>query len=376
MQTPRPHRSGPATAAAVVALVTGGIGAGWLARPSTYPFGATDRVTMSVTHDLPVAVAGGTLLAAAALGLAIAVLAGRPAPGHRAAGPLAAGLAGFFALVMADTSLISLLGYALALGAPLVVTTGIVLACVRGGRWGRLAGAALLLLATVAVLAGPVDPGVLLRFTRNVLHAFAEYGTRLLWGLAMAALAGAWGAVAYRLLRAGRTGGRPGWARPERARRWGRVAALGAALCPLPYAFVRLTWLTPWAIGLDRDIDDPALRLQGGALGCAALIGAVLTVGLVSRWGEVVPGWVPVLGHRPVPVTWAVAPGGLVATATCVAAPGLLLHAVETGGFGEGLRGVAFGLLFFPFPVWGPLLAAAVLAYALRRRPVEAPVAG
>ncbi|MFC0007713.1 hypothetical protein [Micromonospora siamensis] len=375
MQTPRPHLGSPATAAVVVALVTAGIGATWLARPSSYPFGAADRVTMSVTHVMPVAVAGWLLLAASVVGLSIAALAGRPTPGNRVAGPLATALAGFFALVMADTSLISLLGYAIALGAPVAVTAGIVLACVRGGRWGRFAGA-VLLLATVAVLAGPVDPGVLLRFARNVLHAFAGYGTRLLWGLAMAAVAGAWGAVAYRLLRAGRTGTRPGWARPERARRWGRVATLGAALCPLPYAFVRLTWLTPWAIGLDRDFDDPAVRLQGGSLGCAALLGAVLTVGLVSRWGERIPGWVPLLGHRPVPVALAAAPGGLVAVATCVAAPGLLLHAVETDGFGEGLRGVALGLLFFPFPVWGPLLAAAVLAYALRRRPVEAPVTG
>ncbi|MCI4066516.1 hypothetical protein MRQ36_29750 [Micromonospora sp. R77] len=354
--------------AVLLSLVGAGIGSAWLIRPSTYPFGPGDRVTMSVTHDIPSTVAGALLVGAALVGLAVAGTGGRSADRARIA---AAGLlAAFFALVMADTSLISLLGYALALGGPVALLTALVVACARGRRAGWVTAAALVPVVGVGVAVGLLDPATLSRFAGNVLGAFADYGTRLAWGLSMAVVATGWGWVTYRLWRRDSPDRRPGWAAPERARRWGRVATVGAALCPLPYATVRLSWLTPWAIGLP--VDDPAVRIQGAALGCAALTGAVLTLGLVSRWGEVVPRWVPVFGGRAVPSALAVVPGGLVAAAACVAAPGVLLHTLETEGFGDGVRGVAVALFFFPFPVWGPLLAAAVLAYRLRRAPAPA----
>jgi hypothetical protein len=86
----------------------------------------------------------------------------------------------------------------------------------------------------------------------------------------------------------------------------------------------------------------------------------VLTTGLVGSWGEVWPRWLPVLWRRPVPVAAAVVPGTLVATLFTVAAIPFSVMAI-TGGTPEML-------LYFPFPVWGPALGAAVLAYALRRR--------
>jgi hypothetical protein len=89
---------------------------------------------------------------------------------------------------------------------------------------------------------------------------------------------------------------------------------------------------------------EPEIRLHGLLLGLAALAGAVLTTGLISRWGEVWPRWVPVVRGRPVPV----------------AAVPLSVMVVASGS--------PVLLLVFPFLVWGPALGAAVLAYALRRR--------
>lgn len=97
------------------------------------------------------------------------------------------------------------------------------------------------------------------------------------------------------------------------------------------------------------------------ALACT--VGVVLTLGLISRWGEVFPRWVPVLSGRAVPVMLAVVPGTLVAAVITISAPGMLLGPIESGE----VREVAFMLFFFPFPVWGPLLGAAVFAYWLRR---------
>jgi hypothetical protein len=151
--------------------------------------------------------------------------------------------------------------------------------------------------------------------------------------------------------------------RSAAAARWGRIATIAAALCPLPYALYRLTWLTPWPT--DADLTGPslplALRLQGSLIGFAALIASVLTLGLISRWGESFPRWMPVLRDRPVPVRLPVIAGGLVAGALCLASPGMVVNAIE--------RDMLFMLALFPYPLWGVFLAAAVFAYWLRRRP-------
>jgi len=102
------------------------------------------------------------------------------------------------------------------------------------------------------------------------------------------------------------------------------------------------------------------MRLQGLLLGAAAVAGAVLTAGLVARWGEVWPRWMPVLHGRPVPVAAAVVPGTVIALAICSAAVPMASMAVAADQL--------WMLLLFPLPVWGPALGAATLAYALRRR--------
>jgi hypothetical protein len=105
--------------------------------------------------------------------------------------------------------------------------------------------------------------------------------------------------------------------------------------------------------------------MQGAFLGVAAVVGCTLTLGLISRWGEVFPRWLPFLGARTVPPALAVVPGSLVAAAATMAGPGLLLSSLESNG---GAASLALTVLIFPFPIWGPLLGAAVLAYYLRRR--------
>jgi hypothetical protein len=104
----------------------------------------------------------------------------------------------------------------------------------------------------------------------------------------------------------------------------------------------------------------PQVRLQGLLLGGAALAGAVLTTGLVARWGEVWPRWMPGLRGRPVPVAAAVVPATLVALLISSAAVSMVMMSFEDG--------LWWFLLVFPLPVWGPALGAAALGYALRRR--------
>ncbi len=135
-----------------------------------------------------------------------------------------------------------------------------------------------------------------------------------------------------------------------------------AAVCAMPYGLVRLTWLTPWVSGGDAAelAATPEMRLHGLLLGLAALAGALLTTGLVARWGEVWPRWMPVVRGRRVPLAAAVVPGTLVAALFTVSAVPMALMSIQ--------KGALWGLLVFPFPVWGPALGLAVLGYVLRRR--------
>ncbi|WP_407284992.1 hypothetical protein [Streptomyces sp. BP-8] len=102
---------------------------------------------------------------------------------------------------------------------------------------------------------------------------------------------------------------------------------------------------------------------------------ALLTMGLVSSWGEVFPRWVPFLGGRRVPPLAAVIPatlGGLGLVALWDPMPrawfGLLgFHeAAFTNGWWKLLARVCVS----PVMLWGPIVLALTYAYYKRRRPV------
>jgi hypothetical protein len=132
-----------------------------------------------------------------------------------------------------------------------------------------------------------------------------------------------------------------------------------AALGPLPYALIRLTWLTPWpqlAMGGDMPL---AVQIQGLALSSGAWLGIILTLGLILPWGERFPRWFPGRAGAPVPPTAAIIPGGAVAVMLCGAAIPMLLMMGPVGA------------LVFPAWFWGPMLALAVWGYAGHRAGVR-----
>jgi hypothetical protein len=139
------------------------------------------------------------------------------------------------------------------------------------------------------------------------------------------------------------------------------VATLVAVCCPLPYVLVRLTWLTPWPVGgPGPDVGlSPEIRLWGVLLGLAALVGSMLTTGLISSWGERFPRWTPGLTGRRVPIALAAVPAGLVAWIVMMAAPSMVAQV--------WVEGDPLYLFLFPLPLWGPALALATAAYVLRR---------
>lgn len=180
------------------------------------------------------------------------------------------------------------------------------------------------------------------------------------------------------------TGGRETFI-PAPAPKWARRAAALAVLTTVPSAL----WRCSMALGLPVGVDPAYRREHYGFPGWGTayvfglsflLVGlALLTLGLVRRWGEVTPQWIPLVGGRRVPPLAAIIPAGTGALAL------MLLWASVFSSAGEifdeyGLHGAARTIVlacYLPMLLWGPLLAAVTVSFARRRLwGVAGPTAG
>ncbi|GAA0458977.1 hypothetical protein ACFQ2B_22280 [Streptomyces stramineus] len=151
--------------------------------------------------------------------------------------------------------------------------------------------------------------------------------------------------------------------------RWAALAAHAVPLATLPSGL--------WRIALVLDLPVAAEPVRGGwevlyvvMLSVVSEALALLTLGLVRPWGEVVPRWIPLLGGRPVRPMAAVVPALLGAAA--VSALCAWAFYAQFAGLGDGFDGSrAQDLLLFacylPLLAWAPLLAAVTVAYHRRR---------
>nr|WP_258544801.1 hypothetical protein [Micromonospora provocatoris] len=260
----------------------------------------------------------------------------------------------------------------LALGADRVVKNQLI----AGGGYPELnpAGAALALLTVGLCVTGPgarlprwaawgLVSGVLLWVDPLILPYVLTLGA-LLVARRRRELAGragwCWPARCWRWRRRTADGSAPGWTAPAAAARWGRWATWTAAVIPVLYALTRFAWVAGIPLGMSRETlaemrADGAIW-AGAGLGAFAVVGAVLTLGLVAGWGERFPRWLPGLAGRRVPVLLAVIPAGLVALAVLAASLDLL----AAPQFAELIReGNAAALPMVLWPVWAVTLAGA-----------------
>lgn len=164
------------------------------------------------------------------------------------------------------------------------------------------------------------------------------------------------------------------WTHPRVAARWGRWAVAAAVAVPVGYAVTRYAWALGIPLGVSqRLLDDLGPGVYAGAaLATLGVGGAVLTLGLVQRWGEVFPRWLVGLAGRRVPVWLAMVPAAGVSVA--VTSAGLMFVRFWVTGQLDALPGeasdVAAWLPEMFWPLWGVALATATYAYWLRRRGV------
>lgn len=201
------------------------------------------------------------------------------------------------------------------------------------------------------------------------VNLFVVLAGGLLWALA---------ALAYQrrtagaCVRCGRGEDGPArWATAERARRWGVWAVAVAAAVPALYDASRFAWAAGVPLGVTEEfwqwLDRSGLRWGGLFLSLMGLGGAVLTLGLVQRWGEVFPRWIRFRAGRPVPPMLAVVPASIVSVIVFSSGLAFWRLDVANGALGDWDMWAIWAPPLF-WPLWGVALAAATLAYYLRRR--------
>jgi hypothetical protein len=361
---PAPSTSAPSTsrswierAAGIWSGLVAAVGAWWVAVPDAYP----GHLDQSQGDGSLVALLDPTLVSS--LLVLLGVVGGLAAATSRWLVPLGVAYAVVFGLLATDLSLLVTMGYSTAILGPPILFGYLVVASVHRPSLRWVVGG-----VAAAAVAGAAASGA-------GFSAFADFGRGLGEGLERSGISMLVSLVSFLggtlwllvVLRAA------GVRRPQPAqvpyvvpsRDWGWWATVLAALCPLPYAVARMTWLTPWPTIIDADTlaDQPAMRIFGLSLGFAAIGGAVLTVGLLRKWGSVYPGWVPIVGGRSVSPVWPTVLAVVVGAAVTVAGRSMLQMTFTE----DDVMSKAETMLLLPFPVWGPLLIAAAIAYYRRR---------
>ncbi|MEU8325752.1 hypothetical protein AB0C33_45940 [Nonomuraea sp. NPDC048881] len=165
--------------------------------------------------------------------------------------------------------------------------------------------------------------------------------------------------------------GRGNWFTPAR----GRIAVYVAVAVPLVYCATRWAWALGIPLGVSTEFlaaGEDGLWLAGAYLATFGALGGVLTLGLVQRWGEVFPRWIPGLRGRRVPPLLAVVPAGFVSIIVTVAGLTYIRWTVA-GRFALEEWGAWLPECFWP--VWGAALATAAVCYHRRRRASPHPTA-
>ncbi|MBW6436859.1 hypothetical protein KZ829_24245 [Actinoplanes hulinensis] len=161
----------------------------------------------------------------------------------------------------------------------------------------------------------------------------------------------------------------PGW-----ARRWAYVAV----------ALPVVGWAVPhglWVLGVPFGISEQTLRGADGDLSTATGVAitvvpplaGLLVLGLVQRWGQRFPRWVPGLGGRRVPRLLAVLPAGTVAIT--LATYGVLSFGVFAGQVLDGEQswaqvrdGWATVATLLVFLGWGVAVGVTTAGYVVATR--------
>ncbi|HZW01145.1 MAG TPA: hypothetical protein VFF55_06205 [Candidatus Deferrimicrobium sp.] len=157
---------------------------------------------------------------------------------------------------------------------------------------------------------------------------------------------------------------------------WARHAAHLVVLLALPSGLWRLALALGFRAGhteqgyLDR-VGSTSGALYVVALSVLAEGIAMLTLGLVRPWGEVVPRWIPFVGGRPIPPPAVVVPASIgTVILFAIWTPFVFWWNIPDQTL-TPIGHTLVGVLYLPLIAWAPLLGAVTLDYHRRHRPAQ-----
>ncbi|MFF4228687.1 hypothetical protein [Streptomyces sp. NPDC001820] len=154
--------------------------------------------------------------------------------------------------------------------------------------------------------------------------------------------------------------------------RWAIWAAHLTTLVVLPSGIWRIALVLGYPAGyLDEsfaDFETPGAQVWMLTLSVVSELLAFLTIGLVRPWGEVVPGWIPLIGGRAVRPMVAVVPAAVGAVALTVMWANIPWWWTYPHNDMTDTGDLVVGILYQPLVLWGPLLAAVTVSHYRRHR--------
>ncbi|MFF1480590.1 hypothetical protein ACFVYD_24090 [Streptomyces sp. NPDC058301] len=156
--------------------------------------------------------------------------------------------------------------------------------------------------------------------------------------------------------------------------RWAALAAYAVPLVTLPSGLWRI------ALVAGLPVASEPVRTGWGVAYVLTLTAvseglALLALGLVQPWGEVVPRWIPLIGGRPVrPLATAIPAllGAAVLFLLSIAVGTIQSHSLASGSLtNSAAQEVVLVACYLPLLAWAPLLAVSAIAYYRRRAPAR-----
>ncbi|MFD9542723.1 hypothetical protein [Streptomyces sp. NPDC060022] len=160
---------------------------------------------------------------------------------------------------------------------------------------------------------------------------------------------------------------------PAPAPRWAVRSAHLIALIVLPTALWRIALVLGYPAGYTdagfESFETPGAKVWMLMLSVVTELAALLTLGLVRPWGEVVPRWIPVLGGRRVRPMAAVVPAAFGAVALTAIWATMPLWWTFPHDDMTRLGHHLVGVIYQPLVLWGPLLGMITVSYCRRTAP-------
>jgi hypothetical protein len=156
-----------------------------------------------------------------------------------------------------------------------------------------------------------------------------------------------------------------------KATEWGKWFTYVAVVMALPYGIVRWAWAIGIPLGTNNSsmVGNIDIVITEAILGGLCIVGGILTLGLIQKWGVIFPRWCLFLAGKQIPIWFVMVPATLMSAIITITAlklsPQIISMMINGSITSENWGHFVPFLSWLP---WGISLGMATLAYYLKRR--------